>query len=159
MPGQVAAAVAAALLLGASAARAANAAIPAPEDLPEFAIAAVAEARSDPRVLFVELRGDAAVAAATVEGAMRPDEIQPNEISAQCITVFIADAETGAETLAAAAKRFRAAGCELRRLAGDAEAWRVGGLARPKGQRRPGEVPFVVPRGLCEGEQPAQVFE
>ena len=141
-----------------------SAAEPAPSglELPVISIEAFAEAGADPRLILIDLRDQAAITAAMIEGAMRPSDIGPDEIADQCITVLVADPNTAVETITAAAARFQASGCEVRLLAGDADAWWAAGLAapaRPRGQRRPGEVPFIVPRGLCDGKEPAQVFD
>lgn len=137
---------------------------PPPEvtELPVIAVGDFAEERTDPGMLIIELRGDDAVHATMIDGAMRPADIRDDEIPDPCIAVLVADSDTEVVAITVAVARFRAAGCAPRRLAGDADAWRAAGLtapARPKGLRRPGEVPFIIPRGLCEGKEPAQVFE
>jgi hypothetical protein len=161
--GQRAAAYQVALLL-AIADRGLADAPPPPEvtELPVIAVGDFAEERTDPGMLIIELRGDDAVHATMIDGAMRSADIRDDEIPDPCTVVLVTDSGTEVAAIATAVVRFRAAGCAPRRLAGDADAWRAAGLtapAQPRGQRRPGEVPFIVPRGLCEGKEPAQVFE
>ncbi len=64
--------------------------------------------------------------------------------------------------LQAWARRLEGAGLLVRWLEGGMPAWRAAGLsvASPEhAYRKPGTVPFVVPRGLCEMGEPAQVFK
>jgi len=47
-------------------------------------------------------------------------------------------------------------------LAGGLEAWRAAGLPTSIAEAsfvRPGTVPFVIPRGICEMNEPAEVFD
>lgn len=139
-------------------------AAPPPEmtELPMIAVDEFAENRTDPGMLIIELRGEDAAHATMIDGAMRPADIRDDEIPNPCLAVLVTGSDTEVAVIAATAARFRAAGCAPRRLAGDADAWLAAGLtapARPKGQRRPGEVPFIIPRGLCDRKEPAQVFE
>lgn len=60
------------------------------------------------------------------------------------------------------AGRLEDAGLSVRWLEGGLPAWRAAGfsLAKPEHEyRKPGTVPFIVPRGLCEMEAPAQEFK
>ena len=64
--------------------------------------------------------------------------------------------------LQAWARRLEHAGLSVRWLEGGLPAWRAAGysLASPEHEyRKPGTIPFVVPRGLCEMEAPAQEFK
>lgn len=64
--------------------------------------------------------------------------------------------------LQAWARRLEDAGLSVRWLEGGLPAWRAAGfsLAKPEhAYRKPGTVPFIVPRGLCEMEAPAQEFK
>lgn len=59
-------------------------------------------------------------------------------------------------------RRLEEAGLAVRWLEGGLPAWRAAGLsvASPEHEyRKPGTVPFVVPRGLCEMGEPAQEFK
>ena len=59
-------------------------------------------------------------------------------------------------------RRLENAGLSVRWLEGGLPAWRAAGLsvASPEhAYRKPGTVPFVVPRGLCEMGEPAQEFK
>lgn len=58
-------------------------------------------------------------------------------------------------------QRLRRAGHPVHVLAGGLSAWRRAGLAvetPADSQARPGMVPFVVPRGICEHKEPVQTF-
>jgi len=115
-----------------------------------------------PNVLTVELRADAAIGAAMFPLAQSPEAIAQDDIGTDCLAVLIIDDTSAAEEVAAADARFSAARCELRRLSGDATSWIAAGLAGPAARRqsvRPGDVRFVIPRGLCEAGEPVQVFE
>jgi rhodanese-related sulfurtransferase len=60
------------------------------------------------------------------------------------------------------ARRLEDAGLSVWWLEGGLPAWRAAGfsLAKPEHEyRKPGAVPFIVPRGLCEMETPAQEFK
>jgi rhodanese-related sulfurtransferase len=60
------------------------------------------------------------------------------------------------------AGRLEDAGLSVRWLEGGLPAWRAAGfsLASPEhAYRKPGTVPFIVPRGLCEMEEPAHEFK
>lgn len=64
--------------------------------------------------------------------------------------------------LEAWSRRLEDAGLTVRWLEGGVRAWQAAGhaLASPEHEyRKPGTVPFVVPRGLCEMEEPAQEFK
>lgn len=53
-------------------------------------------------------------------------------------------------------------GYRIHVLTGGLAAWRTAGLPEERPAAafvRPGTVPFVIPRGLCELNEPAQVFE
>lgn len=136
--------------------------VPSTPVLAEMPLGEFAEIHSQRHVLTVELRADTAIAVAMFPLAQRPDAFTRDDIGADCLAVFIIDDASAAEEVAAAAARFGAAGCELRRLSGDAAGWTAAGLAGPAAPRqsiRPGDVPFVIPRGLCEPGKPVQTFE
>jgi len=132
--------------------------------LPRFAgitIEEYAEAHHQNGVLTLELRADEAIGAAMFELARRPQAIAQTEIAEGCLAVLVIDETTGAAEVIAAMARFDAH-CEMRQLAGDADAWIAAGLAGPAEPRprvKPGDVPFVIPRGLCEAGEPVQTFD
>lgn len=134
----------------------------APPQLAEMTLEEFTEIHHQPNVLTVELRADAAIAAAMFPLARSPAAIAEDDISADCLAVLVIDDSSAAEEVAAAADRFLASGCGLFRLTGGAASWIEAGLAGPAAPRqsaRPGEVRFVIPRGLCEAGEPVQVFE
>jgi len=66
------------------------------------------------------------------------------------------------ERLAAWTARLADAGHPVWLLTGGLAAWIEGGgaIEQPGASyTQPGRVPFLIPRGLCEGGEPAQVFE
>lgn len=131
-----------------------------PELLP-ISIENYSEIHHDPGVLTVELRTDEAVGAAMFERARRLQAITSEETAGDCLAVLIIDATSPAAEVAAAVARLAGAGCALRRLEGEAAQWIAAGLAAPALPHpapRPGEVPFIIPRGLCEARDPVQSF-
>jgi len=159
-PGNLLVAALLAAVLAADPARAGDeAAIPG---LAEMPLGEFNEIHHQPNVLTIELRADAAIGVATFPLAQRPEAIAQDGIGTDCLAVLIIDDTSDAEKVAAAAARFGAAGCDLCRLSGDAAGWIAAGLAGPAAPRqsvRPGDVRFVIPRGLCEAGEPVQVFE
>ena len=130
--------------------------------LAELALGEFNEIHLHPNVLTVELRAGTAIGTAMFPLARSPEAIALDDIGTQCLVVLIVDDTSVAEKVAAAAARFGTAGCALRRLSGDAAGWIAAGLAGPAAPRqsvRPGDVRFVIPRGLCEAGEPVQIFE
>lgn len=129
-------------------------------DLPEMTVETYARVHHDESVLTVELRSDAAIGAAMFERTLRPAAI--DRVPERCEAVLVMDETTARDEAARAAERLAGTGCRLFRLQGRAEDWIAAGIAAPAEPRRrirPGDVPFVVPRGLCESNPPAQVFD
>ncbi len=115
----------------------------------------------DAGVSSIELRADDAVGVAIFELARRSEAFEDAEIGAGCIAVLIIDETSLPSDVAQAVERFATAGCELRRLEGDATQWIGAGLAvpaKPRPKLGPGDVPFIIPRGLCEPRDPVQTF-
>lgn len=116
-------------------------------------------AQADPP-LVLDVRGTEAYRAGTVPGALD---------AGRDATGFTPDGRGGAVVLIADTNDplpgwracLAAAGHAVYRLQGGMAAWREAGLPLEFGTRyvRPGTVPFVIPRGLCEMNEPAQVFE
>lgn len=129
-------------------------------NLPMMQVADYAAIHHDRNVLTVEMRADSAIGAAMFELPQRAAGIE--KVPAGCVAVLVADETTDADEEKQVTDRLRAAGCKVTRLAGSAKDWIAAGLAapsRPRKRVRPGDVPFVVPRGLCESNPPAQVFD
>lgn len=148
------------LVLAAAAADAGDNDIPLPE-LPEITVEAFLDRSHDPGLLTIELRADRSVDAATFGAAQRPLAIAPSGIRVNCLAVLIIDETSRTSEVVDAIDRFGGAGCEMRRLVGDAPAWIAAGLAGPAEPRQslqPGDVPFIIPRGLCEPLDPVQTF-
>lgn len=70
--------------------------------------------------------------------------------------VLVGDASP--ESLAAWRRHLEGQGLTVWTLRGGLQAWREAGLpvTEPDTYTRPGDVPFVIPRGLCEMNTPAQ---
>ncbi len=129
-------------------------------DLPIIPVADYAAIHHGANVLTVEMRADSAIGAAMFEFPRRPATIET--VPPDCVAVLVTDATTSAADAAQTAARLRAAGCRVARLDGAARDWVAAGFAapsRPRKPLRPGDVPFVIPRGLCESNPPAQVFD
>lgn len=76
--------------------------------------------------------------------------------------VLLAGENADSSTLAAWTKRLADAGHPVWVLAGGLAAWRAAGgnVEIPDTHySQPGRTPFLIPKGLCEGNAPAQVFE
>ncbi len=132
---------------------------PVPQDLPEMPISRYVEIHHDKTVLTVDLRADEAIGAAMFELARRPEAF--SDIPNGCLAVLIIDDTVSRQDVADTVSLFRNRGCEVFRLAGNAADWvaaRLAGKASPRNRRGPGDVPFIVPRGLCDPLDPVQVF-
>jgi len=130
--------------------------------LAEMPLVEFTEIHHQPNVLTVELRAETAIGAAMFPLARRPEAIAQDDIGSDCLAVLITDDTSAAEVVAAAVARLSTAGCKLHRLSGDETGWIAAGLAGPAAPRqsvRPGDVRFVIPRGLCEAGEPVHVFE
>ena len=133
--------------------------VPEPPDLPEMPVSTYAEIHHDKTVLTVDLRAEKAIGAAMFELARRPEAF--SDIPNGCLAVLIIDDTVSRQDVADAVSLFGDRGCTVFRLAGNAADWvaaRLAGKAKPRKRRGPGDVPFIVPRGLCERLDPAQVF-
>jgi 3-mercaptopyruvate sulfurtransferase SseA len=76
--------------------------------------------------------------------------------------VLLVGEKADSSTLAAWTKRLADAGHPVWVLAGGLAAWRAAGgsVEIPDTHySQPGRTPFLIPKGLCEGNAPAQVFE
>ncbi len=132
---------------------------PVLRDLPEMPVSTYAEIHHDKTVLTIDLRAEKAIGAAMFELARRPEAF--SDIPNGCLAILIIDGAVPRQDVADAISLFGNRGCTVFRLAGNAADWvatHLAGKARPRKRRGPGDVPFIVPRGLCERLDPAQVF-
>ncbi len=114
--------------------------------------------------LLLDVRGREAYLAGTLPGAFDagtdPKGYLPDH-GGDPVVLLVADTlET--EQLAAWTARLADAGHPVWLLTGGMAAWIAGAGAIEKpdaAYAQPGRVPFLIPRGLCEGGEPAQVFE
>ncbi|MCW8980426.1 MAG: rhodanese-like domain-containing protein, partial [Altibacter sp.] len=118
---------------------------------------------SDPP-LILDVRGRADYHSKTIAGAMNAG-VDPNGYLADGrggrLVLLIRD-EVNNENIAAWFSRLVNAGHEVWILQGGLAGWIEAGGATETPEfsyTRPGSVPFLIPRGLCEGGQPAHVFE
>lgn len=135
---------------------------PAVDELTELSLETFAEIYRQPHVVTLELRARSAAGGAIVPFARRPETVTDVAAGGKCLAVLIIDQTSGAREVAVTLERFGQAGCTLHHLSGDAADWIAAGLAvpsAPRGTVRPGEVPFVIPRGLCEPGEPVQIFD
>jgi len=114
--------------------------------------------------LVLDVRGLEAHRKGTIPGAVHvgtnPDEFQPPV--AEVPIVLVLPEPYDPTYLRAWTTRLEDAGLSVRWLNGGVPAWRAAGfaLASPKHEySKPGTVPFIVPRGLCEMREPAQEFK
>ncbi len=113
--------------------------------------------------LVLDVRGDEAVRDGTIPDALNvgtnPEGFLPPATN-QLIVLLVSQPVDPA-LVRAWAGRLQAAGHPVSVLEGGLPAWRAAGLTvapREQSYVRPGTVPFVVPRGLCEMNEPAQEF-
>jgi rhodanese-related sulfurtransferase len=111
--------------------------------------------------LMLDVRSRAEYLAGTVPGALdagsNPDGFLPDSQGGVAVLVT-----TEATLLEAWHARLSAFGYQVHVLDGGLPAWRAAGLPveQPEpGFVRPGTVPFVIPRGICEMNEPAEVFK
>lgn len=108
--------------------------------------------------LILDLRDADAYSVGTIPGALRggfdPEGFLPDGRGGTAVLIEPGDAPRRA----AWARRLRGAGYTVLVLAGGFSAWRAAGLPveTPGGFAVPGTTPFIIPRGLCEQNEPAQ---
>ncbi len=114
--------------------------------------------------LVLDVRGRQAYLAGTLPGAFGagsdPKGYLP-EHSGDPVVLLTPD-RLDAGLLAAWTARLADAGHPVWLLTGGMAAWTEAGgsIERPDAAyAQPGRVPFLIPRGLCEGGEPSQVFE
>lgn len=120
------------------------------------------EASTPPLVL--DVRGRSVYRTATVAGAtdagIDPLGYLPDDSKDPVVLIIPVDADN--EFIGAWYKRLANAGHEVWILEGGLAAWVVAGGQIENHDTTytlPGSVPFIVPKGLCEGGKPAQIFE
>lgn len=115
-------------------------------------------------LLILDLRSEQSYRAGTIPGAMFPgsDPMGFLPDNRHGSIVLISGSTLTGEQLQRWVERVRKGGHDVFLLEGGIAAWRQAGfdLERPDTQNiRPGTVPYVIPRGLCELNEPAQVFK
>ena len=111
--------------------------------------------------LLLDVRDRAAYRDGTLPGALDagtdPAGFLPDSRGGDVVLVLSDDAQLAPWRL-----RLTDFGYRVHVLAGGMSAWRAAGfpVQRPETEFvRPGTVPFVVPRGICEINEPAEVFD
>ena len=111
--------------------------------------------------LLLDIRGRAAYLDGSLAGAIDagrdPAGFLPDGRGGEVVLL-----PGGEQDLGAWYRRLADYGHRVYLLSGGIEEWRAAGLPveRPEVSfTRPGTVPFVIPRGLCELNEPAEVFE
>ena len=112
--------------------------------------------------LLLDIRGREAYLSGTLPGALdagsNPAGYLPDNRGGEVVLI------TGVpppRNLAGWTRRLERVGHRVHVLAGGLAAWRAAGgeVVDPEESfTRPGSVPFVIPRGLCEMNEPAQVY-
>lgn len=134
----------------------------APASLSATELARLLEQATD-APLVLDVRGGEAVRDGTIPGALHigtnPHGFLPP--GTDQLVVLLVDQPVDPALVRAWVERLRAAGHPVSALEGGLPAWREAGLTVAPFEQsyvRPGTVPFVVPRGLCEMNEPAQEF-
>lgn len=114
--------------------------------------------------LLLDIRGSDQYLKGTIPGALNvgkdPEGFLPDGKGGPVVLFAPASPDPG--NLARWIRRLESARHEVYLLQDGLEGWtRAGGeLIKPEQVYvKPGTVPFVIPRGLCEGEEPAQEYE
>lgn len=133
--------------------------------LPRLSAEAVAAAlASSTPPLVLDVRGRGVAAQGTIAGAVNagtdPSGFRPDGQDSQ--TVLLTEWPPAPDLLTAWRQRLESFGYAVSVIDGGYAAWRQAGLPVDIDRGRlikPGSVPFTIPRGLCEANTPAQVFE
>lgn len=135
---------------------------PAPHAIDAQRLATWLEAPDPPLVL--DIRGREAYLKGTLPGAFDagtdPKGYLPDQSGDPVVLLTPKTLDPG--RLVTWFKRLSAAGHPVWQLTGGMAAWVDGGGAVEQpdvSYAQPGRVPFLIPKGLCEGGDPAQVFE
>lgn len=132
------------------------------EPLEPAELAALLETPRPP--LLLDIRGAKTYRAGSLPGALDagrdPEGFLPQ--AAKSEVVLLPAADTPDERLQAWAQRLGAKERRLYYLAGGVAAWQEAGHEverHDQSYTRPGTVPFTIPRGLCEMNTPAKVYD
>ena len=114
--------------------------------------------------LILDARGREQYAVGTVPGAINagydPKGFLPSAGSGQLVLILKKGATSYIKL--SWSERLSSYGYKIRILSGGFEAWQAAGLPveiPASGYVKPGSTPFIIPRGLCETNPPAQVRE
>lgn len=114
--------------------------------------------------LVLDVRGGEAFRVGTVPGAVNagrdPMGYLPDDSKEP--VVLVVSEEADAKLIDAWGRRLSDAAHEVWILRSGLSGWKAAGGSVEVPEvtyAKPGRVPFVIPRGLCEGNDPAQVFE
>lgn len=135
------------------------------EGPPHLSAEAVAAALASPiPPLILDVRGRAEAAVAKVAGAINagtePDGFRPDGTGDRVI--LVTSWPPAPVMIDGWRQRLESFGYSVSVLDGGFAAWRAAKLPVDEGGGRlirPGSVPFTIPRGLCESNTPAQVFQ
>ncbi len=115
-------------------------------------------------LLLLDIRGRDLSTVETLPGALHggrdPAGYLPDNRGGEL--VLISGEGTTPEQLEAWVRRLEQANFRVFILQGGIEGWKAAGgalVSTGGGYHKPGSLPFVVPRGLCEANEPAQVFQ
>lgn len=140
-------------------------AVAAGDEPPRLSIEAAATALTSPSPpLLLDVRGRSEAASASIPRAINagsdPSAFRPDGKDKAVILIVPWPAEPSFVT--AWRDRLDAFGYQVSILDGGFPAWKDAKLPIEEGAEpliRPGSLPFTIPRGLCESNTPAQVFE
>lgn len=140
-------------------------AVAAGDELPRLSVEAAATALVSPSPpLLVDVRGRSEAASASIPRAINagsdPLAFRPDGTGSAVILIVPWPAEPSLVT--GWRDRLEAFGYKVSILDGGFPAWKDAKLPieeRSEPQIRPGSLPFTIPRGLCESNTPAKVFQ
>ena len=117
----------------------------------------------DPYPLILDVRAPAEYLEGTVPGAVNvgPDPMDVSTMATAHEAVLLASEPPEPSTIEAWKAHLAAAGIATSVLVGGLPAWRAAGYAiefPEPSYAVPGEIPFQIPRGLCEPLEPVQQF-
>lgn len=135
------------------------------EEPPRLSVEAAATAlasRTPPLILDVRGRAEASVAtiAGAINAGIEPDGFRPDGKGDRVI--LVTSWPPAPAVIESWRQRLESFGYGVSVLDGGFAAWREAKLPLDEGAGRlirPGSVPFTIPRGLCESNTPAQVFQ